>query len=254
MFFEENFIFFPSRGFSFVPSDFNLEFNDIFFMDEQNTKLHGWYVPAPDSRTVILFFHGNGGNISDCLDNVVRINQQLNCDVFIVDYPGYGKSLGNPTEKTLLACGKAAIKKLDELLIGKNKKIIYFGHSMGGAVAVDMALSHPCDGLVMESTFTSIPDVAFGLFPSLPLGGLIRTKFDSINKIPKVHCPILVIHGTKDSVIPFSHGKKLFDAATGTAQKAFYAVTGGDHNDTYLVDGDSYFEQLGSFIKNIENS
>lgn len=256
MFFEENFIFFPSRGFQSVPSDFNLEFSDIFFKDENDIKLHGWFIPAQkSSKSVILYFHGNGGNISDCLENIVQLNKKLQTDVFIIDYPGYGKSLGKPTEKTILSCGKAAINKLKTMMDesgSADKKIIYFGHSLGGAVAVDLALSDPCNGLVMESTFTSMPDVATHLFPTLPLASIMRTRFESIIKIPKITCPLLVIHGENDKTIAISHGQKLFDAATGTTEKTFYPVPGADHNDTFIVGGGEYFVRLGKFIKNIE--
>jgi len=249
MLIENRFIYYPTREFMYTPDEFGVDFEDVFFHSEDGAKLHGWYVPAPGARTVMLFFHGNAGNLSDRIDNVLRLHSQVGADVFIIDYHGYGKSEGKPNEQNLCMDGRAAMEELRRRAGGK-MKIVVFGRSLGGAVAVDLAARQPCDALIVESTFTSIPDIADALFPVLPAGRMLRTKFDSLGKIGAVSAPKLFIHGRRDSLIPFSHAEKLFDAAKG--EKEFYPIAGADHNDTYIVAGDEYFTKIASFIEKIE--
>ncbi len=249
MFLENKFIYYPTKEFYYIPTDFGLEYNDVFFNAGDGVKLHGWYVPSRGSKSAILFFHGNAGNISDRIDNVVRLNSDVGVDVFIVDYHGYGKSKGRPDEHALHLDGIAAISKLRQI-VGPGKNIIVFGRSLGGAVAVDVASVEKCDAMIIESTFESIPAVASSLIPFVPKS-LIRTKFDSLNRIENVSVPKLIIHGERDSLIPFEQGVALFNKAKHP--KTFYPIPGADHNDTYLIAGEEYFDKISDFISSVEN-
>lgn len=250
MFFENSFIYFPTREFLFSPAEFGLVFDDVFFKADDGTKLHGWYIPRDGARTLLLFFHGNAGNLSDRTDNIIHLHQQVGVDVFIMDYRGYGKSEGRPDEKGLCMDGRAALAKARELADGAGKKIAIFGRSLGGAVAADVAADNDCDGLILESTFKSIPDIANALFPILPAGRVLKTKFKSIDKIGRIDAPKLIIHGERDSLIPFSHGRALYDAAP--PPKEFYPIAGADHNDTYITGGQAYFRKIAGFIRALE--
>lgn len=249
-FLENHFIYYPSREFTGLPSDFGIEFEDVYFRAEDGVKLHGWYVPSKGAKSVILFFHGNAGNISDRLDNIIQLRNQAGVDVFIIDYHGYGKSEGSPNEKNLYMDGRAAMKELRRRLGKSDKKVIVFGRSLGGAVAVDVASGAECDALILESTFTSMPEIAGELFPIPHLKKLICTKFDSISKIGSIKAPKMIIHGENDTMISISHGQRLFKEAT--EPKEFYPIPGADHNNTYITAGNEYFRRVAEFIRRVE--
>lgn len=239
----ESMIFYPTRSFLVNPEYFNLEYEDIFFETDDNVTLHGWYFNAPRKET-FLFFHGNAGNISDRLDNVVKL-VKTGFPVFIFDYRGYGKSLGSPTEKGTYKDASAAWKVLIEQKRVVPSDVILFGRSLGGAIAVDLAVKKKPGFVILESTFTSVRELSSTILPLFPQI-IVPDIYPSIRKIGSVKSPVLFIHGTRDSLIPFRHGQKLYEKAGNP--KDFYAVEGGDHNDTYIVAGTEYFERLTTFI------
>lgn len=222
---------------------------DCTFRAEDGVTLHGWFAHAtasnPGPRRTLLFLHGNAGNITHRQTNIAYLIQR-GLNVFIFDYRGYGKSEGTPSEQGLYADAVAAYEYLLTRQDVQPEHLVLFGRSLGGAVAVELATRKPCEKLILESTFTSIKDMAREILGPLPVGFIIRSQFDSLAKIQAVHVPLLVIHGNQDAIIPFEQGKRLFAAAN--APKSFYEIHGADHNNTYDIGGEAYFERLTAFI------
>lgn len=245
--FENKFIYFPSvypAGF-WVPQKAGVPAEDCWFAAEDGVQLHGWYVAKDTARATLLWCHGNAGNLSDRLDNLARL-RQLPLNIFIFDYRGYGRSQGTPDEAGIYRDARAAYDYLVTRKHVQPERLIIFGRSLGGAVAVDLATQRACAGLILESTFTSAKDMAKRMFGFLPVYLLTKTRFDSIRKIRNVTVPKLFIHGTADQTVPHSLGVRLYEAAPGP--KGFYEIPGADHNDTYLTGGKAYFQKLSAFI------
>jgi len=243
---ERHFIYFPERGLVASPSDFGLAFEDVAFSASDGARLHGWFVPG-ESDVTWLWFHGNAGNISHRLDNLKIIHDELGVNVFIFDYRGYGLSQGKPTEQGTYQDGEAALAYLRSRRDVNQEKVIYFGRSLGAAVAVEMATRHRPYALVLESPFTSIREMARLTYPFLPVWPFLRTKYDSLAKIGSVEAPVLVLHGDRDDIVPLETGRKLFLAAH--EPKEFFVIQGAGHNDTYLVGGDGYLQALRRFVE-----
>lgn len=222
---------------------------DCTFRTDDGVMLHGWFAHAVNSgaqpRRTLLFLHGNAGNITHRQTHIAHLIQ-CGLNVFIFDYRGYGKSQGKPGEQGLYADAVAAYEYLVTRQDVQAEHIVLFGRSLGGAVAVELATHKPCEKLILESTFTSIKDMAREMFGGLPVHYLIRSNFDSLAKIPTIHVPLLSIHGNQDTIVPFEQGKRLFAAAN--APKIFYEIHGANHNDTYDIGGDAYFKRLTTFI------
>ena len=244
---ENKIIFHPSKHPEGIwdPSPFNVQVEDIFFKSEDGTKLHGWYIPSSNARATLLWFHGNAGNLTHRLDNIQRL-KDLRLNIFIFDYRGYGKSDGTPSEAGIYADSQAAY---DVLVAEKNispQKMFLFGRSLGGICAVEVAANNPAAGLILESVFTSARDMASKVSPLLPIGWAIQSKFDAMRNVPHLKLPKLFLHGTKDEIVPYEFGRKLFDAAV--EPKEFYDIEGAGHNNTYGMGGIDYFAALDRFI------
>ncbi|MCK5595185.1 alpha/beta hydrolase [bacterium] len=244
-YFEWKNVYYATRGISGTPESIGLKFEDVFFETDDNVKLHGWYVPCDGARATLLFCHGNAGNISDRLDSI-DIFHDLGLNVLIFDYRGYGKSKGFSTERGTYLDAMAAYrwivseKKLDE------DKIVIFGRSLGGSIAIDLASKINKGLLISESAFTSIVDIGKELYPFLPVKYCVHIKYDSIEKIKNVNIPKLIIHSEDDEIIPFHHGEKLFEAAI--LPKQFYKMHGG-HNDGFIVMDKEYKDIMKNFIE-----
>lgn len=244
---DRYFIYFPSRELDATPGDAGMEFDDVEFRSSDGVSLHGWFVPG-DGDVTMIWFHGNGGNISHRLGNMVEINRRLGLNIFIFDYRGYGKSGGSPTEAGTYMDAEAAIAYVRSRADVDPEKIVYFGRSLGCAVASEAALARRPRALICESGFTSIGAIARSAYPFLPgIQILVTTKYDTLSKIARVSTPVMILHGDRDDIVPFSMGEELFEAAS--APKRFYAIRGAGHNDTYLVGGGAYFEAMGAFIE-----
>ena len=228
------------------PSSFNVKVEDVFFQAKDGTKLHGWYIPSANAQATLLWFHGNAGNLTHRLENIQQL-QPLALNIFIFDYRGYGKSEGKPSEAGIYQDSQAAY---DYLIREKNvvplENLFLFGRSLGGICAVEVASSNPAAGLILESVFTSARDMAGQVFPLLPIGWAIRSKFSAVEKVPYLKLPKLFLHGTKDEIVPYKLGRKLYSAAA--EPKEFYDIEGAGHNDTYGVGGREYFSALNRFI------
>ncbi|HZY30845.1 MAG TPA: alpha/beta hydrolase [Candidatus Methylomirabilis sp.] len=246
---EKRFIFFPYTTIEETPREFGLPYEDIYFMAEDGIKLNGWWIPGTGSAVTLLWFHGNGGNISHRLESIKLRRDRLGVNIFIFDYREYGRSEGKVSEEGTYRDGNAAVRYLRSRQGLDPAKIVFFGESLGSAVAVEMAVRHGCAALIMESPFLSISAMAKVSFPFLPVGPLLRTKYDTLSKIGKVKAPILIVHGELDEIVPFWQGRRLYEAAP--EPKEFYTIRGAHHNDTYLVGGKAYLDALGRFLHSL---
>jgi hypothetical protein len=246
---EDQFIFHPSAAIVQTPLQVGLQFQDHFFTTADGVRLNGWFVPHRDARATLVWFHGNAGNISHRVENLKLLHDKVKINVFIFDYRGYGRSAGSASEEGTYRDGTAALDFVRQRLGVDATNLIIFGRSLGAAVAAEMALRFACRGLILESPFTSIRDMAKTVFPVWPIGPLLHTRFDVLEKISKVKVPLLVLHGDRDGLVPYEQGQKVFAAAR--APKEFYTIRGATHNDTYLVGGDAYFERLRGFVDSV---
>jgi fermentation-respiration switch protein FrsA (DUF1100 family) len=251
--FERSLIFFPTRypeglwDTEAVARGSGCVIEDRYFVAEDGLRLHGWWcrrVAGEADDPVLLFFHGNAGNLSDRAGLTIELATRTRSEVFIVGYRGYGRSEGRPDEDGLYLDAHAAWRHLTEDGV-KPGRIVIFGKSLGGAVAVDLAIREPAAGLIVESSFSSIPDMARVHYPFVPRF-MIRTRMDSLAKVPLVSCPKLFIHSHVDEVVPYRLGRRLFDAAS--EPKSFLEVVGAGHNETWIVGGDAYFDAIGEFV------
>jgi fermentation-respiration switch protein FrsA (DUF1100 family) len=195
-------------------------------------------------RAHLLFMHGNAGNLTHRAHVVQRLRHALDSTVMIFDYRGYGQSEGRPDEAGILADARAARAWLAKRIGIDERDVVLIGRSLGGGVAVDLAAEKGARALILENTFTSLPDVAAHHYPFLPVRSLMRTRLDSLSKIANYEGPLIQSHGTEDEVIPLELGQRLFDAAPG-ATKRFIPLQGLQHNDDHPA---SYYAQLNDFL------
>ncbi len=244
---QDKMVFFPARELEASPADINLSFEEVLIPVTATENIHGWYIPAfpadPESdHPVVLFFHGNGGNISHRLPTVEFLTE-TGADVFMIDYRGYGRSDGRPSEKNMYEDASAAYRWL---IGGKEitpERIVLFGRSLGGAVAIDLASRVECGGLIVESSFSSAVDMGRMMFPYFPVSLLVKHRFESISKITRVKCPILITHSRDDEMVPFRMGRALYDKAR--TPKKMLELTGGHNDRDYMG--------TAAYRKNLEN-
>jgi len=254
---EKYVIYVPERAIEMTPRSEGLAYEDVWFPATDGVKLHGWLVPAPEARFTLVWFHGNAGNISHRVDNIKYLHRSLGPpllpNIFIFDYRGYGRSAGSLSDLSEEATYHDADGAL-AYLRGRPDlaptKLVYFGRSLGAAIAVEMARHHAPAGLILETPFTSIKDMARVALPFLPVGGLLRTKYDSLSKMQEIRVPLLVLHGDRDDVVPYEQGRRLFEAAN--QPKTFYTIRGAHHNDTYIVGDRPYFDAWARFLRGLE--
>lgn len=244
MIFEESLIFFPARHPQGNWNPPNLRFEDAWFAAGDGTKLHGWYVPHDQPRAVVLFAHGNAGNLSHRADRLLHLNRSLRVAVMIFDYRGYGRSEGAPNEAGVLADARAARRWLAERAGIAEDQIVLLGESLGAAVMVDLAATDGAAGLILEHAFTSLPDVAAYHYPFVPARLLMRSRLDSLSKIAAYRGPLLQAHGDADSIVPFELGRRLFAAAN--EPKRFIHLENHDHNDPMPP---TYYQALDEFLE-----
>lgn len=242
--FQSQFVYYPTRPVSASPADIGVDFESVILETEDGVRLSGWFIPCPDAREVLLFCHGNAGNIGHRLESIA-IFHHLGLDVFIFDYRGYGQSEGKPSESGTYQDAEAAWRYLTEERQIKPGRIIIFGRSLGGAVAAWLAQHHTPAALILESSFTSMPDIATTHYPYLPVRWLLRFKYDSAEYLKKVECPVLIVHSRDDEIMPFSHALKLLE--TAPAPKKLLEIS-GTHNEGFLTSGSRYQEGLDAFI------
>ena len=246
MFLEESLIYFPAPASEGDWHPAGLVFEDVWLQAADSTRIHAWYVPHPSPRAAVLFCHGNAGNISHRADILRVLHHRVGVSVLIFDYRGYGHSEGKPNEAGILADARAARAWLAQREKIAEADVVLMGESLGGAVAVDLAAANGARALVLESTFTSIPDVAAYYYPWLPVRLLMRTRLDSLGKIAAYHGPLLQSHGDPDTIIGIDFGQRLFAAAN--EPKQFLTLPRVDHNDPRPL---SYYDALAAFLERL---
>lgn len=246
---QSSMIFIPSRQINLTPKIAGLEFESVEFVTPDRVKLSAWFIPSlkPDSY-VILQCHGNGGNISNRIDYSLLFHQ-MGLSSLQFDYRGYGNSEGSPGEEGLYLDALTAWEYLVNERHIPPHKIIVYGESLGGGVGSYLATQKTIGGLILASTFTSVPDRAAELYPFLPVRSLSSYQFNTYDRLPQIKVPILVIHSREDIVIPFSHGEKNF--ARANEPKTFLEIT-GDHNYGFLESGAIYSQGILDFIAKID--
>ena len=246
--FEKHFIYYPSSAIDMTPKSQGLPFEEVFIGVEPGVKVHAWFIKAgtePGFGTV-LFSHGNAGNIADRIDRVLSL-RPLGMDFLLYDYRGYGRSTGDLGEEGTYRDGRAVYDYLVQQRGVDPARLVLMGESLGCAISVQLALDRRAAGLILEAPFASIAHMASAVYPFLPLGPFIRTRYDNLKKIPRLKMPLLVLQGTMDEVIPPVQGRMLFDAAP--EPKRYVAVEGAHHNDVYVVGSVPYREALSDFIR-----
>ena len=233
----------PGRTLTMTPDDVGMDYQDVSINTSDGVTLHGWFIGGRSSR-VLLFFHGNAGNISHRLDSI-RQFQDLGLSVLIIDYRGYGQSEGRATERGIYRDADAAWRYLIDDRGAVASDIIIFGRSLGASVASRLAAKHQPLALVVESSFTSVPDIAQDLYPWLPVRWLSRLNHATREYIKEVRCPVLVVHSRDDEIIPFHHAEKIF--ASANEPRALLAIR-GTHNDAFLRDERTYTEGFRRFL------
>ncbi|MDA7977999.1 MAG: alpha/beta hydrolase [Pirellulales bacterium] len=241
-FLEKSLIFFPSRKGNWTPTHADVE--DAWFTAADGVKIHGWYFDHPNPQAVILFAHGNAGNLIGRAGTMDKIRHLADASVLIFDYRGYGQSDGKPDEPGILADARAARAWLSERAGVPESEITLMGRSLGSGVVVDLAARDGARGLILESAFTSLPDTAAEHYSWLPVRWLMRTRLDSAAKIASYDGPLLMSHGDADRVVPYKLGQRLFELAP-SAQKEFVTIRGGDHNDPQPGE---YYTALATFV------
>jgi fermentation-respiration switch protein FrsA (DUF1100 family) len=234
----------PGREPEATPAAVGLAYEDVALQTVDDIRLHAWFIPAENPRATVLFCHGNAGNISHRLDSI-RLLHSLGLQVLIFDYRGYGKSEGRPSEKGTYRDVDAAWHYLREVRGLTEAGIIIFGRSLGAAVAADLASRARPAAVILESAFTSVPDMAAEFYPWLPVRLLSRYRYDNLGKVARIARPLLLVHSRQDEIIPFAHGERLFGRAR--EPKQFLELTGG-HNDAFQSSRKAYTHGLKSFL------
>ncbi len=249
-FFQRSLIYFPDKNILFTPDQINLTYEEIFLKTSDGISINGWFVPADSSQNVILFCHGNAGNISHRLESI-QIFNQLSLDVFIFDYRGFGKSTGTVSEEGTYLDAEAALNFLVDKKGYDPSRIIIFGRSLGSGIASWLAREKQPAALILESSFTSLPDLGAKLYPFFPVRLLSRYYYPTKKNLEYINCPKLFIHSKGDEIIPYALGLANFNAAQ--EPKEFLELR-GSHNDGFLVTGSKYMEGIKAFITNLNIS
>ncbi len=245
--FEYRSLFYPLRDIAVTPADVNLDYESIDFVAEDNTRLHGWWIPHPEARGTVLLCHGNAGNISHRLDLVLELWNDLQVNWFLFDYRGYGKSRGRPSEKGLYRDARAAYEVVRAQYGDADEPpVVVYGRSLGGAVALQLALDKPVRALVIESAFSSAVDVGESAFPILPVRVVMKYRFEADRRAPRVEAPKLFAHSKQDEIIPYRLGRALYEAAA--EPRTFVELRGG-HNDWPWNTTPGYRERLAAFVR-----
>ncbi len=254
--FELNQVYHPDRTLYATGRELGRAMEDVWFGAGDGIRLNGWFFPAntnsPRRDLAVLFCHGNAGNIGNRLE-MCEVLLSTGANLFIFDYRGYGQSHGRPTESGTYVDAEAAYDWLrTKGFSGTN--IVVMGESLGGGVATELCLNRQTGGLILQSTFTSIPDLGVEIFPWLPVRWLGRVKYETCRKLPRLHVPVLVMHSRTDGLIGYHHAEKNFAAAN--EPKLFCEIQGG-HNEplaarAQFLDGIEKFLQLAGKNRQIQ--
>lgn len=232
---ERSFLYFPERALVTIPAEVGLVAEELWLQATDGVRLHGYWLPGRGERALV-WYHGNAGNVSHHLATARLLMDRFGLDMLLVDYRGYGRSQGQPSEAGLYHDGLA----LYAATVARGyrpEQIVLFGRSLGAAVALEVARQQPAGAVILETPFLSIPTLARTLYPWVP-PVLIRSRFDNAAKIRQVLAPKLIIHGEQDELVPVAHGQRLFELAP--EPKRLVLLAGAGHNNLVLVGGEPY--------------
>ena len=241
---QDRIVYFPTSTLVTTPDDHGLDYEDLALVADDGVRLHAWFVPAPDARATLLFFHGNGGNLSYRMDSL-RIFHDLGLSVLILSYRGYGRSEGRPSEGGIQRDANAAWRHLREDRGFPAEEIVVFGRSLGAAVGAELAARERPGAVILESAFTSAADLAADVYPWLPVRWLIRYEYDVRGALRDIDAPVLIAHSRDDEIVPFRHARELEVAGNGNTR--LLEMRGG-HNDGFLRTGAAYRQGLNDFL------
>ena len=234
----------PTRELIVTPADTGLDYEAVTLETADGVRLSSWFIPHPAPRATLLFFHGNAGNLSHRIESIRQFHH-LSLAVFIIDYRGYGESEGSPTEAGTYRDAAAAWEYLVRRRDIAPQEIVIFGRSLGAAIAAELATHTRPAALIIESAFTSVPNMATRLYPWLPVRWLSRYRYDTQKALESITCPVLIIHSREDDIIPYAEGEQLYSRAR--EPKRFLELHGG-HNDGFLVSRDAYMQGIDDFL------
>ena len=235
----------PSRTLEVTPAVIGMDHEELTLITTDGEQLHAWFIPHPQARATLLFAHGNAGNISHRLDSI-QVFHDIGLNVLIFDYRGYGQSTGKPSEKGTYRDADAAWAYLTVTRGIDPGKIILFGRSLGAAVIADLAARVAPAGVILESAFLSVPEMAATIYPWLPVRWLASYRYDNGEKVARITRPLLIIHSRGDEIIPFEQGERLFQQASEPKQ---FLELRGRHNDGFYVSKDEYLMAMGVFLE-----
>ncbi|WP_445666546.1 alpha/beta hydrolase [Fodinibius sp. AD559] len=241
---QSQMVYYPQESISYTPNDVGLSYEDVTFATEDGLDLHGWYVPGDDSNVTVLYFHGNAGNISGRLQTI-QLLHNLGLNVFIFDYRGYGRSQGSTSEQGTYKDARAAWNYLVSERGIENDQIVIMGRSLGGAVASWLAVRKQPAATILESTFTSAADLGSDLYPWLPVRSIISYDYNTLQNITQIRSPLFMAHSRDDEIIPYHHGKTLYEAANDP--KTFVELQ-GSHGSGFWETGEKYRRALQEFL------
>jgi fermentation-respiration switch protein FrsA (DUF1100 family) len=241
-------LFHPTPGVDLHPRDLRIDASEVWLDTEDDVRIHAFLVPgAPDRGRAILFLHGNAGNASHRLPIAAEF-ARLGSDVLVLDYRGYGRSQGTPSEAGVYRDARAALAHLTGERGLPERRVVLFGESLGGAVAIDLAVDRQLAGVIVSSTFTSLADMGWSM--AGPFGRwLAGDGFDSLAKVASLRAPLLAFHGDRDELVSIDLGRRLFERAP--APKEFHVISGAGHNDTVDLGGADYFARIGRFLDEV---
>lgn len=244
--FQSHLVFYPGMGRELMlsPQSYGLRYEAVELQTADGETLQAWWVPAENARGVVLFFHGNAGNISHRLDYLLMFNR-LRYTTLILDYRGYGKSTGSPSEEGTYRDAEAAWEYLRHARLTQPRDVVIAGESLGGAVGTWLAAKVNPRAVLLFSTFTSVNDLGAQVYWFLPVRLLSRIGYDNLENLKRIQAPVFIAHSRDDDVVPYSHGRKLFEAAR--EPKAFLEMQGG-HNDGFIFTRQEWVAQLGAFL------
>jgi len=244
--FEWSQLYHPRRSWAHHPEEMGRSWEEVEFVAEDATRLHGWWFPAPEAIGTVLYCHGNGENVGDLLwvaEDLVR----WGVNVFLFDYRGYGRSRGWPTERGTYRDARAAFEVVRARHDDReDPPVVALGRSLGGAVAAQLALEKPLRGLILESTFASIPAMGRVLYPRLPVDRLCRYRYDTLSKMPRIRVPVLMAHSPEDGLIPLEQAERLYAAAPVPAG---FVHLSGNHEAAGWRNSPAYEAALRDFLK-----
>ncbi len=245
--FQKKMVFFPESHLAATPESIHLPFEEVWLQTRDQVDVFGWFIPGPGghSSPAALFFHGNAGNISHRLEQA-RIIHRLGLACLIIDYRGYGKSRGSPSERGLYLDAAAAWEWLLENKGLQPGSIVVWGRSLGGPVAAWLAANRQPGALIVESSFTSLPELGQKLYPFLPVKLISKLRFPTKTFVQQSGCPVLVVHSPQDEIVPYAFARRLFEAAR--EPKSFLEISGG-HNEGFAVSGQKYVKGVEEFLR-----